>query len=112
MTLVRQGPHYAACRFNELKADPGWYFFEQEMNELGYQLLLKSGFETHVELALEVFKLNTLLFPESANVYDSYAEGLMNAGLNAQAKSMYEKSLHLNPHNEIARRNIESLTRH
>jgi CubicO group peptidase (beta-lactamase class C family) len=108
--LVQQGPHYAACRFNELKSDKTWYFYEHEMNELGYQLLLKSSFENRVELALEVFKLNTLLFPESANVYDSYAEALMHAGMNAQAISMYKKSLRLNPDNGTARRNMEKLT--
>lgn len=50
------------------------------MNELGYQLLLGCGFRNHKELALEVFKINTPLFPESANVYDSYAEALMESG--------------------------------
>lgn len=110
VTLVQKGAHQAACRFNELKTDPGWYFYEHEMNELGYQLLLKSGFGNHVELALEVFRMNTLLFPGSANVYDSYAEALMAAELHAEAISMYKKSLGLNPGNEMAKRNIEKLT--
>ncbi|WP_343305973.1 serine hydrolase domain-containing protein [Chitinophaga niabensis] len=108
-TLVKYGPHPAACRFNELKADTGWYFYEHEMNELGYHLLLKSDFENRVELALEVFKLNTLLFPGSTNAYDSYAEALMNGGLNAQAIAMYKKSLQLDPSNAGARRNLEKL---
>ena len=105
VALVQHGAHYAACRFNELKADTGWYFYEHEMNELGYHLLkFKSA-----ELALEVFKLNTLLFPGSANAYDSYAEGLMNAGFNAEAISMYKKSLQLNPQNAEGKRNLEKL---
>jgi CubicO group peptidase (beta-lactamase class C family) len=108
--LVREGAHQAACRFNELKTDPGWYFYEHEMNELGYQLLLKSGFENHVELALEVFRINTLLFPGSANAYDSYGEALMAAGLNTEAISMYKKSLGLNPRNEAAKRNLAKLS--
>jgi len=110
VALVQHGAHDAACRFNELKADPAWYFYEHEMNELGYHLLLKSDFKNRVELALEVFKLNTLLFPGSANAYDSYAEGLMNAGLNAQAIAMYKKSLALNPANAAAKRNLEKLS--
>jgi tetratricopeptide (TPR) repeat protein len=109
VALVQHGPHYAACRFNELKTDPEWYFYEHEMNELGYQLLLKSDFRNRVELALEVFKLNSLLFPGSANAYDSYAEGLMNAGLNAQAIAMYKKSLRIDPNNAAAKRNLEKL---
>jgi hypothetical protein len=76
VALVQKGTQYAAARFNELKSDPNWYFQEHEMNELGYQLLLKSSVETHKALAEEVFKLNTLLFPQSSNVYDSYAEGI------------------------------------
>lgn len=107
--LVQKGPHQAACRFNELKAETGWYFYEHEMNELGYQLLLKSSFKNHVELALEAFRMNTLLFPESANTYDSYAEALMAAGFREEAVSMYRKSLRLDPRNEMAKRNLQRL---
>lgn len=107
--LVGKGPHFAAARLNALKTDPDWYFNEHEMNELGYELLRKSNFKSHKELAVEVFKLNTLLSPENANVYDSYAEGLMQLGLKAEAILMYQKVLKLNPNNEVAKEKLKKL---
>lgn len=49
---------------------------EDELNFWGYQLLEQNKkYE-----ALQVFHLNTLLFPGSANVYDIYAETLEAMG--------------------------------
>jgi CubicO group peptidase (beta-lactamase class C family) len=109
VALIQKGADHAAARLNELKSSPGWYFYEHEMNALGYQLLLKSDFKNCKELALEVFKINTLLFPESANVYDSYAEALMEAGLVNEAIAMYKKAIHLDPKNEAAKINLKKL---
>lgn len=107
--LVSKGPHFAAARLAALKADPNWYFNEHEMNELGYELLRKSNFKAHAALAVEVFKLNTILSPENANVYDSYAEGLMQLGLKEEAILMYQKTLSLNPNNEVAQQHLKKL---
>lgn len=49
---------------------------------------------------LEVFKLTTILFPDSFNAYDSYGEALLKANRKAEAIEMYEKSIELNPENE------------
>lgn len=109
VTLVQKGPHFATDRFNELKSSPDWYFQEHEMNELGYQLLLKSDNQERKGLSIEVFKMNTLLFPESPNVYDSYAEALMTLGLNEEAIMFYKKAIQLNPKNEAAKANLKKL---
>jgi CubicO group peptidase (beta-lactamase class C family) len=109
ITLVQKGAHFAAARFNELKSNPDWYFQEHEMNELGYQLLLKSDSQEHKDLSIEVFKMNTLLFPESPNVYDSYAEALMTLGLNEEAIMCYKKAILLNSKNEAAKANLKKL---
>ena len=45
------------------------------MNRLGFDLM-KSDLPRNLKLTLEVFKLNTLLFPKSGNIYDSYALAL------------------------------------
>jgi predicted alpha/beta superfamily hydrolase len=47
---------------------------EMNLNMIGYQLL-QSG---DVAKAIEVFEYNIELYPNSANVYDSYAEALEN----------------------------------
>lgn len=68
---------------------------EARINALGYQLM---G-EGQLDVALEVFALNTRVYPDSANVWDSLAEAQINKGLTADAARNYEKSLALNPQN-------------
>lgn len=68
------------------------------MNTLGYQKL-QSG---HTEDAIELFKLNVLAYPESANTYDSLGEAYMNHGDKELAIENYKKSLELNPDNTNA----------
>jgi len=49
-----------------------------------------------------------LLFPKSANVYDSYAETLELLGHRREAIKNYSKSLELDPKNHNARQFLES----
>ncbi|WP_445430782.1 tetratricopeptide repeat protein [Chryseobacterium indoltheticum] len=73
------------------------------MNTWGYQLLEQNKKNE----ALQVFKLNTLLFPKSWNVYDSYGEILENLGNRKEAIINYKKSLELNPDNTNARKYLD-----
>ena len=59
--------------------------------------------------AVEVFRLNVEVFPESFNVYDSYAEALMKSGDIENAILNYNKSLELNPENNNAREMLQTL---
>jgi len=72
------------------------YFKESEINVLGYLYL----FDNEVEAAMSVFVLNTKLYPESWNVYDSLGEACLAAGKLDCARKQYEKSLEINPENE------------
>lgn len=69
---------------------------EQDLNNLGYSFLRNE----ELGKALEVFKLTTILFPDSFNAYDSYGEALLKADKKREAIEMYEKSIELNPENE------------
>ena len=69
---------------------------EQDLNTLGYSFLGNEELDT----ALEVFKLTTILFPNSSNAYDSYGEALVQANRKTEAIEMYEKSIELNPENQ------------
>lgn len=75
-----------------------YYVSEGELNALGYQCL-KEG---RTEDAMMVFEINTDLFPESANVYDSLGEACMEAGHKKQAIANYKRSLKLDPNNTNA----------
>ena len=76
-----------------------YWHTERDLNRWGYSLIT----ENKLQAALKLFELNTILYPESFNVWDSYGEALLIQGDKAKAKSMYEKSLNLNPDNENAK---------
>lgn len=110
--LAIKGPDYAISKFNELKDDSVHYYLDElEMNRLGFDLM-KSDLPRHLELTLEVFKLNTLLFPKSGNTYDSYAIALAKDGKKQEAIAMYRKSILLWPGNEDGKKALQQLLEH
>ena len=78
---------------------------EWKINRRGYFYLRQN----ESEKALETFKLNLALHPNSANVYDSYAEALYKNGDTVSAIANYEKSLSMDSGNRNARRQLERL---
>ncbi|MEP3372037.1 MAG: serine hydrolase [Maribacter dokdonensis] len=68
---------------------------ENEMNQAGYKLLRSNK----TKEAIQIFKLNVDAYPNSANVYDSYAEALLKSGNNKGAIKNYKKSAEMNPGN-------------
>ena len=78
---------------------------EGQINGLGYRLLS----EKKTQEAIDLFKINVRMFPESWNVYDSLGEAYVVAGQNDLAIQNYEKSLQLNPKNEAGRAALAKL---
>ena len=105
--VLTDGVDQARLDYAELKADrPDDYVFrERELNNLGYQLLGQG----HVNEAVGIFRLNQEEYPESANCYDSLAEGLLAQGDAAGALQNYKKALSMDDSLESARRKIEEL---
>ena len=75
---------------------------EEELNSLGYNLLNKKK----VDDAIMIFSLNTQLFPNSGNVFDSLGDAYQTKGDYKNALFYYQKSLEINPNNENAKRMI------
>jgi tetratricopeptide (TPR) repeat protein len=97
----------ALARVRKQRASDGdIYFDESSINSLGYELMNSSRLSD----AIEVFKLNVEVFPESANVYDSLAEAYMKSDDIGNAIKYYEKSLELNPENENAREMLNTIS--
>jgi tetratricopeptide (TPR) repeat protein len=71
---------------------------EARLNDLGYSLLR----EKRLAEAIAVFKVNTELYPQSANVYDSLGEAYLANGDKELAAANYKKSLELDPKNQNA----------
>jgi CubicO group peptidase (beta-lactamase class C family) len=85
--------------FDETKRkDSTFKLSEYAVNEWGY-ILLQTG---KTKEAIEVLKLNTRLYPEGANTFDSLAEAYEAAGNKALAIQNYRRSLVLNPANKNA----------
>ncbi len=74
------------------------YRLEGNINAAGYQLMQAGS----LDRAAEVFALNTRLFPEAFNTWDSLAEVHMKLGDTEKAANDYRKSLELNPENQNA----------
>jgi len=111
-TLWRMFMHNTfAAEFPALKADilnsPGKYFyFEAELNSLGYYLLNEAK---QVEQAIQLFEFVTELFPASWNAFDSLAEAWNAQGDKQKALALYRKSVELNPKNENGVKRIATI---
>jgi CubicO group peptidase (beta-lactamase class C family) len=107
--LVSKGIDSAFFKFQQLKDDSVHYFLnEEEMIRLGGELLEDKSLKgnNNLELALEVCKLNILLFPNSLNaynwnVYSWYAYALAQVGRKEEAVWFYQKSLKIKPDDEV-----------
>ncbi|GEN73032.1 serine hydrolase [Chryseobacterium lathyri] len=78
---------------------------EFELNNWAYRMLTTN----QKKEALNIFKLNVYLFPDSWNVYDSYGEILLKTGDTNKAIEMYKKSIDLNPDNENGKKILEQI---
>jgi len=78
---------------------------ENGINSIGYSFVKTDD----LLKAIEVFRINTENFPESANAFDSLAEAFLKSGMKDKAITNYEISLELNPNNEKAKEILDKL---
>ena len=70
---------------------------ENSINNLGYEYLMQ---HKKPLIAEAIFRANTLLYPTSSNVYDSYAEALARNGKLALAVENYHKAVEIGKKNQ------------
>jgi tetratricopeptide (TPR) repeat protein len=88
------------------KSDTANYdFSENVLNSYAYVLLRAN----RVNEAIKAFQLNTELYPNSFNVYDSLADAYEKAGNKAMALENCIKALKLDPNNEYEKNRIKGL---
>jgi CubicO group peptidase (beta-lactamase class C family) len=106
-TVMEKDVQTAIKQYRELKETQkdAYDFSEQQLNGLGYRLLQMK----RVKDAIEIFKLNVEMFPQSFNTYDSLGEGYMENGDKNLAIQNYKKSLELNPKNTGAVEKLKKL---
>lgn len=91
--------------YESIKDSPDYYNNENAINLLGYEYL-ENG---ETKIAKAIFRLNMEAFPDSFNVYDSYAEALLKSGEIEEAIINYKKSLELNPKNNNAKKILQDV---
>ena len=108
-TISEKDVASAIREYRALKASPAaseYDFGEMELNRLGYQLLQMKK----VEDAIEIFKLNVEMYPQSANVYDSLGEAYVTHNDKELSIANYKKSLELDANNANAKSRLALLT--
>jgi len=103
--IEKNGIDSVLSHYNDIKDSNNTYIDEKEMNNVGYQLML-SNREKEAEV---IFKLNTEIFQNSWNAYDSYGEVLMTLGNKIESIKNYSKSFELNPQNDNAVKMLNKL---
>jgi len=63
-----------------------------------------------LEDAVKIFEYNAKRFPNSANVFDSLAEGYYNSGDKVNALANYQKALKLDPKLDSALQMVKALS--
>ena len=107
MALRKRGFENAIAVFQELKRrDASFQPLENDLNDWAYRMMNGGG---KPKEALEIFKLNVFLYPNSANVYDSVAEAYAVNGNRELAISNYKRSLELDPKNTNAAQQLRKL---
>jgi len=75
---------------------------ENLLNQVGYQLMSRKTYDR----AMDLFRLNIKLHPDSPNTYDSLAEAYLTTGDKVNARKYYELAIQKNPGRTEAERRI------
>ncbi|MCB9263532.1 MAG: serine hydrolase [Lewinellaceae bacterium] len=104
--LQKKGGQYLRQNIEKL-LEQGGYESKSPMllNQMGYTLLE----EGKTKEAIEVFRINTELYPEEANPWDSLAEAYLRSGDEKMALKYYRKALEIDPDFPSARKMVEEL---
>ncbi|MBU8869595.1 MAG: tetratricopeptide repeat protein [Gemmatimonadales bacterium] len=108
---VGESTEAAQTYFEQLReADLEWYYGPRgsvgvSINEKGYALMS----DGRLELSEKVFLLNTRLYPDNSNVWDSLAECLFKQKRYDKSREYYEKTLDLNPANKGASKMLDRI---
>lgn len=80
---------------------------ERKINQFGYDFIKTANFED----AIEIFKINVVLYPKSSNVYDSLGEAYLLQKDTVSAATNFKKALSINPENSSAKRFLRKITK-
>jgi len=101
-----QGLETSLRVLKDLKGKPdAYYTLHDEIDQFAYTMML----DKKLDEALAIFVVLAELFPDSYLAYDSLGEVFLRKGDKEKAIQHFEKSLELNPDNQNAAQQLESL---
>lgn len=80
---------------------------QSDINRIGYNYIRAKNYDD----ALEIFKINAELYPNSSNVFDSLGEVYYLKKDTLSAISNFKKALSINPENRNSKRFLKKLTK-
>lgn len=101
--ILNEGIEAGKNEYKKRKSETN--ILEYILNTEGYELLSQKNYDK----AVDIFTMNVIAYPESANAFDSLGEAYMEKGDKALAIKYYEKSLELNPDNGNAKDMLQEL---
>ncbi len=78
---------------------------EPSLNKLGYRYLKLNN----IKLSLDILRINTILYPNSASSYNNYAKACLKNGKTDLALKNYKKALLIDPNNKNANKMVNKL---
>ncbi len=78
---------------------------EPSLNKLGYRYLKLNN----IKLSLDILRINTILYPNSASSYNNYAKACLKNGKTDLAIKNYKKALLIDPNNKNANKMVNKL---
>jgi tetratricopeptide (TPR) repeat protein len=105
--IIQQNSDKAKELYYELKTSKydSYDFSEKWLNNLGYDILIRYKFDK----AIAIFKLNTEVYPESANTWDSLGDGYYWKGDKENAIKSYKKALKIDPNKQNSINRLKKL---
>lgn len=73
---------------------------------MGYAYLRQN----EVDKAIEIFKINTVLYPKSSNTFDSLADAFLKKEDTINALENLKKALAINPENRRSKNTFKKIT--
>lgn len=105
--INEKGIEYVKTNVENQAAQARLPYDDQFLNYFGYEFL----FAGKGEIAIQLFKINTELFPEVLNTFDSLAEGYLMTGDTLNALKYYNLVLQKNPSNKLVEETIAKLAK-
>jgi dienelactone hydrolase len=104
--LGRQGFSRAADIYAQMRKEKSDFKLDETaVNSWGFELMA----DRHLPEAIDLFKLNVEIYPDSGDAFNSLGQAYMESGQKQLAVESYKKSLEKDPMNENAKEKLKEL---